>query len=179
MTSERERVELLRIARDAVRARVEGLAFLTPTLEGALAQPAAAFVTLHRAGALRGCIGHLQPHLPLARVVAQCAASAATEDPRFPPVILDEVDSLDIELSVLGALEPVGTIEEVIIGRHGLVVEHGWKRGLLLPQVAIEWKWEAKTFVEQTCQKAGLARDAWPRAGARLFRFEAEVFGER
>ena len=178
MTSERDRAELIRIAREAVRARVGGLAFQSPDVEGVLAQPAAAFVTLHRAGALRGCIGHIQPNLPLARVVAQCAASAATEDPRFPPVNPDEVAALDIELSVLGALEPVATIDDVVVGRHGLVVEQGWKRGLLLPQVAIEWKWDAKTFVEQTCQKAGLARDAWPRI-AKLFRFEAEVFGER
>lgn len=179
MTHERDRAELLRIAREAVRARVERFALQPPPVEGALAQPAAAFVTLHRAGALRGCIGHLQANLPLARVVAQCAASAATEDPRFPPVLPDEISELDIELSVLGALEPVATIDEVVIGRHGLLVEHGWNRGLLLPQVAIEWNWDANTFVEQTCQKAGLPRDGWPRGGARLFRFEAEVFGER
>jgi AmmeMemoRadiSam system protein A len=179
MTSEADRKTLLRVARDAVLARVGGAAFDVPAFDGALAQPAAVFVTLHRAGTLRGCIGHLQTNLPLARVAAQCAAAAATEDPRFPPVVSGEVAALDIELSVLGPLEPVFTISDIVVGRHGLVVEQGWKRGLLLPQVAVEWNWDAKAFVEQTCQKAGLARDAGFQSGTKLFRFEAEVFGEQ
>lgn len=180
MTSESDRAALLAVARDAIRARLTGAASPSVrTHEGALAVPAAAFVTLHRRGALRGCIGHLQTDRALASVVAQCAAAAAVEDPRFPPVAADELPDLDIELSVLGPLEPVSRLDEITVGRHGLVVERGWHRGLLLPQVAAEWKWDAKTFVAHTCQKAGLPRDAWPEGGARLFRFEAEVFGER
>jgi AmmeMemoRadiSam system protein A len=178
MTTRADRAALLAVARDAIHARVRGHALKPAPPSGALARCAPAFVTLHRKGALRGCIGHLQADLPLTRVVAQCAAAAAAEDPRFSPVTPAEAAELEIELSILGPLEPVETIDEIIVGRHGLVVEREWRRGLLLPQVATEWRWDAKAFVEQTCQKAGLPRDAWPSGGARLWRFEAEVFGE-
>jgi len=99
--------------------------------------------------------------LPLGKVVPQCAVAACSTDPRFPPVTAAELEQIDIE-----------------IGRHGLMVEHGWQRGLLLPQVATEWNWDAETFLAQTCHKAGLPRDVWKK-GAKVWRFEAEVFGER
>jgi len=179
MTSDPDRVELLRIARAAVRARASGApapASVQPS--DALARQAAVFATLHLGDKLRGCIGHLQADRPLARAVAECATAACSEDPRFPPVTVEEVPALHIELSILGPFEPVGSLDEIEIGRHGLLVEHGWRRGLLLPQVATEWKWDRRMFAEQTCHKAGLARDAWPARGATLWKFEAEVFGE-
>ena len=180
MTAEADRRQLLRIARAAVQARVSG----QPAPAGdpptqALARLAAVFATLHRGGKLRGCIGHVEADRPLLRVVAECAAAAATEDPRFPPVTVDELPSLFIELSILGSFERVASLEQIEIGRHGLLVELHRQRGLLLPQVATEWQWDRATFVEQTYHKAGLARDAWPAGGATLWRFEAEVFGER
>jgi AmmeMemoRadiSam system protein A len=138
---------------------------------------AGAFVTLHLRGILRGCIGHVEPSGPLIEVIARCAAGAATSDPRFPPVTASEVHELEIEISILGPLEAVTSLEEIEIGRHGLVVEKGWGRGLLLPQVASERKWTPATFVAETCHKAGLPRDAWKK-GATVWRFEAEVFGE-
>jgi uncharacterized protein len=138
---------------------------------------AAAFVSIHIDGQLRGCIGHLAADQPLSVVVARCAVAASSEDPRFAAVTAEEVDRLDIEISVLGPLEPIAGAADIEIGRHGLVIEQAWSRGLLLPQVAIEWKWDAETFLAQTCRKAGLPIDAWKR-GAKLFRFEAEVFGE-
>jgi uncharacterized protein len=177
MTSDAERATLLAIARAAIVERASGRPASGGRAEEGLARHAAAFVTLHSGGALRGCIGHLQTDLPLPAVVAKCAVAAANDDPRFPPVTLAEVADLEIEISVLGPLEPVKTLEDIRIGQHGLVVERGWHRGLLLPQVATEWNWDARTFVAHTCEKAGLPPTAWPDGGATLLRFEAEVFG--
>ena len=138
---------------------------------------AGAFVTLRIKGELRGCIGYPEPELLLVDVVERCAVSAAISDPRFPPLGPEEWSDVQLELSVLGPIEPADEIQEVEIGRHGLVVEFGRRRGLLLPQVAVEWGWNAEQFASQTCAKAGLPKDAWQK-GARLFKFEAEVFGE-
>jgi AmmeMemoRadiSam system protein A len=138
---------------------------------------AGAFVTLRIKGALRGCIGYPDPDRPLIDVIERCSVSAAISDPRFPSLTAGEWNDVDVELSILGAIEPVDHIRDVIIGRHGLIVESGRRRGLLLPQVALEWRWDAVEFAAQTCAKAGLPRDAW-QSGAALFRFEAEVFGE-
>jgi len=138
---------------------------------------AGAFVTIRINGQLRGCIGYPEPDLPLPDIIDRCAVSAALSDPRFPPLSAAEWDEVDLELSVLGPIEPVVDLAEVVIGRHGLIVESGQRRGLLLPQVAVEWKWNAAEFAAQTCIKAGLTRDACQN-GAPLFKFEAEVFGE-
>lgn|SRR5687768_17538292 len=138
---------------------------------------AGAFVTLRINGELRGCIGYPEPELLLVEVVERCAVSAAISDPRFPPLAPEEWLDVHLELSVLGPIEPVDEIEQVEIGRHGLVVEFGRRRGLLLPQVAVEWGWNVQQFAAQTCAKAGLPKDAWQK-GARLFKFEAEVFSE-
>jgi len=174
MTSDRDREQLRQLARDAIASHLSGGP--VPTCDcPAGARPGGAFVTLHEHGELRGCIGHVEDDAPLGRTVARCAIAAATEDPRFPPVTASELNDLDIELSLLGPLEPVGSIDEIEIGRHGLVAEMGWQRGLLLPQVATERQWDRTTFVEQTCRKAGLPRDAWLH-GATLYKFEAEVF---
>ena len=121
---------------------------------------------------------HLGADEPLGRVVPRCAVAAASTDPRFPPVSLSEVSQLEIEISLLGPLEPIGGPADVVVGRHGLVVEREWHRGLLLPQVATEWDWDAETFLAHTCHKAGLPRDAW-KHWAKVWRFEAEVFGEK
>jgi AmmeMemoRadiSam system protein A len=138
---------------------------------------AGAFVTLRIRGELRGCIGYPDPEFPLLDVIERCAVSAAVSDPRFPALTIAEWRDVDLEISVLGPIEPVVDIADILVGRHGVIVESGRRRGLLLPQVAIEWKWDAAEFVSQTCAKAGLPRDAWQK-GAKLFRFEAEVFGE-
>lgn len=136
------------------------------------------FVTIKRRGQLRGCLGTLQNQRGLAREVARCAVESASEDPRFPPVAADELPELAIEVSVLGPLEEVEPRPDAFsVGVHGLVVEQGYRRGLLLPQVATEWGWTAEQFLRQTCVKAGLPPDAWHH-GARLFRFTADVFGD-
>jgi AmmeMemoRadiSam system protein A len=179
MTSEGDRLLLLRIARDAIASHVGVTSSHTPgagTSE-VLARHGGAFVSLHNQSDLRGCIGHIEATEPIGAVVPRCAVAACSSDPRFPHVTAPELEQIHIEISLLGPLEPIAGPEEIEVGRHGLVVEMGSRRGLLLPQVATEWHWDADTFLSQTCHKAGLARDAW-KQGAKLWRFEAEVFGE-
>jgi uncharacterized protein len=177
MTSEADRQRLLSIARLALTAHVTGEPMPEKEAHDALLRPAGAFVTLHLRGDLRGCIGHIEASEPLGRVVERCAVEAGTSDPRFPAVTPAELADIDIEISILGPLESISTLEHIEIGRHGLLVELGWRRGLLLPQVATEWKWNRETFLAQTCHKAGLPPDAW-KTGALVWRFDAEVFGE-
>ncbi len=177
MTSDYDRALLLRLAREAISAHVGVAPAHVPGMAGVLTQPGGAFVTLHNHGDLRGCIGHIEPTEPLGKVVTRCAVAACSSDPRFPPITPNELDQIDIEISLLGPLEPIAGPQDIEVGRHGLVVESGWQRGLLLPQVATEWSWNAEAFLAQTCHKAGLPRDAW-KHGVKLWRFEAEVFGE-
>jgi AmmeMemoRadiSam system protein A len=176
-----ERATLLRLARRAVGAAVRGEPSPDPAAErvsGVLAAPGASFVTLHLGGQLRGCIGTVTPRSEsLASNVVSMARAAALEDPRFQPLRPEEAEAVDLQISVLGPLVPVRDPSEIVLGRDGLLVEEGFQRGLLLPQVPVEWGWDLDTFLAQTCAKAGLPRDAW-RGGARVFRFEAEVFGE-
>jgi len=133
-------------------------------------------VTLTKNGRLRGCIGYTEAVAPLFKVVQECAVAAATEDPRFPPVSPEELPSLRVEISVLTPLFPIRP-EEVVIGTHGLMVAQEGMRGLLLPQVPVEWGWDRERFLDQVCVKAGLPSSAW-RHGATLRAFTAEVFGE-
>lgn len=168
---------LLAIARHAIEAAV--VERRQPDVEGGsgtLAEPAGAFVTLRRDGELRGCIGHVEADEPLARTVATCAASAALYDPRFPPVSPAEVPHINIEISALSPLTDIAP-EDIEIGRHGLMISGGFRRGLLLPQVALEWGWDREEFLEQTCGKAGLPTNAW-RRGARIQAFTTEIIAE-
>lgn len=177
MLSEEQKRALLKLARASIAARVAGQA--TPAAP-AVGLPSASgvFVTIKRAGELRGCVGVVRMRGSLAGEVARCAGDAATADPRFPPLAPRELADLSVEVSVLGPLEEIDARDEaaIEIGRHGLVVEQGHRRGLLLPQVAPEWGWDREAFLRHTCQKAGLPQDAW-QAGARVFRFDADVFG--
>jgi AmmeMemoRadiSam system protein A len=177
MTSEEDRQRLLQIARAAIGAYVNGVAVLDQPSSDSLARPGGAFVSIHHQGELRGCIGHIEANQSLPRVVRECAVAACSADPRFPPVSAEELAGLNIEVSLLGPLEPVASPDDIEVGRHGLLVEQNGQRGLLLPQVAIEWRWDRETFLAHTCGKAGLPRDAW-KQGAKLWRFEAEVFAE-
>jgi AmmeMemoRadiSam system protein A len=178
MTSEGDRALLLALARKAIAAHIEGTSAPAPDLVGVLARLGGAFVTLHAGGDLRGCIGHVETNEPLGRVVPRCAVAACSADPRFPAVTRAEVPSIAIEMSLLGPLERIAGAGDIEVGRHGLLVGAGWHRGLLLPQVAVEWRWDATAFLEHTCRKAGLPSDAWRHEGSAIWRFEAEVFGE-
>jgi hypothetical protein len=174
-----DRQHLLALARAAVERAVRGdsLPDWSPEAD-ALRAPGAAFVTLRARHDLRGCIGCVEPRRwSLAETVVRMAVAASRDDPRFAPVSAQELGDLTIEVSVLGPLTAVDRFDDIVIGRDGLVVEDGGQRGLLLPQVATEWGWDVETFLGHACRKAGLAPDAW-RAGARVYRFEAQVFGE-
>jgi AmmeMemoRadiSam system protein A len=135
------------------------------------------FVTLFHRGHLRGCVGQIESVEPLTEVVERCAVAAARDDPRFSPLSSDELSDLEIEISLLSSLEPVAS-DAIEVGRHGLVVQRGSCRGLLLPQVASERHWQWQRFVEETCVKAGLPRDAWKDPATRTFAFTAEIFSE-
>jgi uncharacterized protein len=174
--SPNERELLLALAHDAIQSALEDRELnLTPP-NPHLAEPRGAFTTLHLRGKLRGCIGYVFPTDSLYKSVADTARAAAFDDPRFEPVTPAEAPELKVEISVLSPLQPIRP-DEVVVGKHGLIVTHGNRRGLLLPQVAIEWDWDRETFLAQTCLKAGLAADAWQH-GAELHGFTAEVFGE-
>ena len=138
------------------------------------------FVTLERDGELRGCIGRVETNQPLAELVPAMALAAALEDPRFEPVRAAEVAALRLELSVLTAPVPLAPVDPaaIVIGRDGLIVRRGARQGLLLPQVAREWSWNAQAFLEATCRKAGLGATAWRDAKTEVLTFQAEVFGE-
>ena len=172
-----ERQKLLALARRALEARVGRRPAPEPEQGGVLDEPRGAFVTIRRHGELRGCLGRIGPSDPLSNTIADLGGSVADSDPRFNPVAPAELDDIDVEISVLTREREVHAIHEIEPGRHGLIVEQGYRRGLLLPQVATEQGWDAETFVSQTCRKAGLPPDAW-KHGARIFVFEAEVFGE-
>jgi AmmeMemoRadiSam system protein A len=137
-----------------------------------------AFVTLRVDGELRGCIGYIQPTRPLAEVISQCARMAASEDLRFTPLQAEELPRLHIEISVLSSPRPLPSPEDVDIGRHGLIVEQGASRGLLLPQVAVEHEMEREEFLEHTCLKAGLSPGSWKEPETKIETFTAQVFGE-
>jgi AmmeMemoRadiSam system protein A len=173
-----DRAALLGLARAAVLAHL-GLA-PAPALPstGALAQERGAFVTLHVGRDLRGCIGSFRPLGSLASTVSRMAVAAASEDPRFRPIVVDDVAALRIAVS---AIEPPARLADpraVEIGRHGLVVKRGWHRGALLPKVAVEHGWDAEAFLGHTCLKAGLPPTAWREPDCEVETFEADEFGE-
>lgn len=144
-----------------------------PPIERALMVRAGVFVTLERRGELRGCIGHIEADTPLAPLTGRMARAAACEDPRFPPVRPSELAGLDVELSVLGPPAPGGA-DELVVGRHGVIVTRGRHRALLLPQVAPRCGWTADDMLEAVCRKAGLPPDAWLADGTLVELFEVQ-----
>jgi AmmeMemoRadiSam system protein A len=177
LLDELDRKQLLDLARRALEARVRRGQPPQVDCAGTLALRRGAFVSIHRRGDLRGCLGRLTLETPLGLTILHLAGVVADSDPRFAAVLPDELPDLLIEISVLTPASEITSVEEIEVGRHGLIVEDGASRGLLLPQVASEQRWTSGTFLEHTCIKAGLPRDAWKK-GARIFVFEAQVFGE-
>jgi len=176
-----EKAMLIRIARDSLRRAVTKHEILrldeNYELTPRLCRPGCAFVTLKEKGHLRGCIGELYPVRPLCESVCRNAALAALADRRFEPVREDEIENLSIEISVLGPLRRLRQTSEIEIGRDGLLIQKGVHRGVLLPQVPVEFGWDREEFLERTCRKAGLPPDAW-KEGAKIYSFRAEVFGD-
>jgi len=177
--SQQDRNELMRIAKKSVETAVrERKLYQCSTGSEALMQDRGAFVTLRKKGELRGCIGYIAPLKPLCMTVRDVAASAAVQDPRFPPVSVAELGELEFEISVLSPLRRVTDVKQIKVGQHGLVMKRGDREGLLLPQVPTEQGWDRKTFLEQTCLKAGLPGSAWQDEETDIFQFTALVFGE-
>ncbi len=147
--------------------------------ESILSQPAGAFVSLYNNGELRGCLGLIVSETSLAETVSQLAGRSATEDPRFPAVTKNELDDIQVEISVLSPLREISSIEEIQVGKHGLFIVAGMYRGLLLPQVAVKYRWNTIRFLEETCVKAGLPRDQWKHAETNIYIFSAEIIEQK
>ncbi len=170
---------LLRLARQAIENYLTTGEYLkTKGKEAWLNEKKGAFVTLKVKGQLRGCIGYPLPYKPLMETIIEMAVAAATQDFRFHPIGLEELDQTTIEISVLSLPRPIQEVKEIEVGRHGIIVSRGAARGLLLPQVPLENNWDLKTYLSHGCLKAGLEPDAWKK-GAKIEVFEAEVFSEQ
>ncbi len=135
-----------------------------------------AFVSLHKKGQLRGCIGYIEGKGPLHKTIEEMADAAAFRDPRFSPVTEKELPEIDIEISVLTPLKRIVDINEIEVGKHGIYIKKEWYSGLLLPQVATEYGWDRKTFLENTCRKAGLPSSAWKEKDVEIYIFSADIF---
>ncbi len=182
MLSPGERKELIDIAWKSIRRTVRGEAVEQPEErpglrdpESHLSEPGGAFVSLYYKGELRGCLGLIVSEAPLAETVSQMAGRTATEDPRFSAVTEQELDDIQIEISVLSPLREISSIEEIEVGKHGIFVVAGMYRGLLLPQVAVKYHWNVVRFLEETCAKAGLPREQWKHAETSIYIFSAEI----
>jgi AmmeMemoRadiSam system protein A len=171
---------LLAHARAVVTAVAAGRAAPSPhpALAASVPEHSGCFVTLHAAGRLRGCIGTFGGSGDLASCVGEMAVRSSTRDPRFPPVRPEEVAGLDIEISALSPLAPCPAAGAIRLGVDGVELECGGRRAVFLPQVATEQGWDREALLDALAQKAGLAADAWRRPDARLWTFEATVFGE-
>lgn len=170
------RARLLEIGREAIFYRLSrGSVPPFSIMEPELLEKAAAFVSLHLDGDLRGCIGTLTAEHPLWEAVAEMAVAAATGDPRFPSLTTRELPRTDLEISVLTPFVPIA-VDAIVVGTHGLYLAKGPRRGVLLPQVATQYGWSRDEYLAQLCRKAGLAEDAWSDKDTRLFAFGAEVF---
>ena len=178
--TDKEKSELLALARKSAEYSVHTNKPYDPpaSTSETLNQEYGAFVTLTEAGLLRGCIGYTSPIKPLYITVRDTAAYAALRDPRFHPVSVSELSQLEYEISVLSPLRRVTDVEQIKVGRDGLLMKNGNSEGLLLPQVPVEQKWNRQTFLEQTCAKAGMHPDCWKDENTDIFKFTAVVFGE-
>jgi len=168
-----DRSAILAVADDAVRDAIDAPRDDVPDCPDAAVS--GLFVTLRIDGRLRGCIGFLEPLATFAETIREAARRAATEDPRFPSIEPEEVDAMRVEVTLLGPLVPLQNAEDFSIGTHGLLIEAHGRRGLLLPQVAVEHRWDKTKFLEAVSEKARLPRDAWKQPPSRLFRFEGTM----
>jgi len=174
-----EKEQLLRLARRTLEHRLKGES--PPSLSSpssSLQEKRGAFVTLTKQGQLRGCIGYIEGLKPLWETVREMVEAAAFRDPRFPPLTDNELRDVRIEISVLTPLKKISDVKKIQVGVHGIVITKGYHHGLLLPQVATEYGWDRETFLEHTCQKAGLPKGAWKDPETKIEIFSADVFGE-
>ncbi len=177
-----EGTKAVRLARKAIEKYLEEKKVISERLGGVFAEKRGVFTTLLKNGDLRGCIGFPYPIKRLDEAIIESAISAAVDDPRFEPVRLSEMNEITLEVTILTEPEkinakPYELPNFVEIGRHGLIVRKGLISGLLLPQVAVEFGFDAEEFLSQTCMKAGLPPDCW-LTGAEVYRFEGQIFKE-
>jgi AmmeMemoRadiSam system protein A len=175
-----ERRLLLKMARQAIEKELAGLPFSLPRVTNPnLLEHRGAFVTLHKHGQLRGCIGTFSADRPLYEIVGDMAISAAFKDQRFRPLRPSEFEEIDLEISALTLLKPITDMNEIKIGSHGIYIIQEPFHGVLLPQVATKNGWDRLTFLDQTCMKAGLAPGCWKDPKTQVNIFGAEIFGEK
>ncbi|MCB5278669.1 MAG: AmmeMemoRadiSam system protein A [Candidatus Cloacimonetes bacterium] len=175
MFSAKQRKDLLDFAAAVIKNRLDGSQYNIPQ-DDVFQVRRGIFVSLHKHGELRGCIGYIQPYKKIVDSVREMALAAAFRDPRFRPLTLKEFGDIQIEISILTELEPITDVERIEIGADGLYLEHPDGSGLLLPQVAVEWNWDRLEFLTHLCRKAGLADGAYKDSQAQLYRFGAEIF---
>ena len=173
----------VRSARTAIEYAIAKRPKIAQTLTPVFDEKRGVFVTLTKSGSLRGCIGFPYPVMPLGEAIVHAAKAAALEDPRFPPVTKDELAAISLEVTVLTVPEPLGgepakRPQQVVVGKHGLIVRGMGTSGLLLPQVATEYGWDAKTFLDHTCIKAGLSERCWTSKNIEILTFEGQIFPE-
>jgi AmmeMemoRadiSam system protein A len=172
-----EKSTLLELARTTIECKLKGKDALEFTPDSnTLKENRGAFVSLHRHGNLRGCIGYITAEKPLYKTIQEMALSAAFHDPRFGPLKENEFDDLDIEISVLTPMQQISDINEIEVGKHGLMIVKDYLSGLLLPQVATDFGWDRETFLSHTCSKAGLPEEAWKDKDTKIYAFSADVF---
>jgi uncharacterized protein (TIGR00296 family) len=177
---------LLKLARTAIETYIlKGQVLNAPEPPSAdLKENMGVFVTLHENGELRGCIGYPEPVKPLLNALIEVAIGAATGDPRFAPLNSHELERIQVEVSVLTPPEliivdkPSEYLEKINIGLDGLIIERGIFRGLLLPQVPVEWGWDKEEFLANTCMKAGMSPDCWLQEGVKIWSFQSQIFNE-
>jgi hypothetical protein len=175
--TEEEKKTLHQIAKTVIENKAKGKAAPDFKIESTtLKENRGAFVTIHKKGQLRGCIGYIEGHGPLHKTIEEMAEAAAFRDPRFTPVKEKELPELDLEISVLTPLKRISDVNEIQVGKHGIYIKKGWYSGLLLPQVATEYRWDRQTFLEHTCQKAGLPSNAWKEKDTEIYIFSADIF---
>lgn len=178
--NKQEKIYLLELARNTIVELLEHNKYpSTKPISEKVQEKFGVFVTLHKNGNLRGCIGYIEGIKPLYEAVMDMAKSAAFRDPRFSPLREDELDELEIEISVLSPIVIIHDIKKIEVGKHGIIIQRGGYRGLLLPQVATEWNWNREEFLTQTCYKAGLPGDAWRDPDTEISIFSAEIFSEK
>ena len=176
--SEAAAAALLAFACEVVTAAVRGEPLPPAPADVELQEPRGVFVSLHARGRLRGCLGHVEADLPLGVATASMAEAVTAQDPRFPPVRPDELDGMDVEVSVLSPLRPIAP-DEVVPGRDGLMIRRGHRAGLLLPQVATEYRMDRAAFLEALCQKAMLTPGAWRDPASELCGFTVQRVATR
>ena len=177
MLTKAEKEYCLDLARSSIAFKLKLINEIPACPSGAIfTEKYGLFVTLHKNGRLRGCIGYILPYKDLYTSIIELGQAAAFRDNRFSPVKIEEIEHLQIEISILSPLYEISDIDEIEIGRDGLYIQHPYSSGLLLPQVAIEHNWDKNTFLIETCRKAGLPSNILKDKSTKIYRFEAEIF---